>query len=141
MTGKIVRQIAHICIFARDLEETADWYKRVLGFEKIFNFTRNGEVFGYYLDAGGDTHIEVFHKPEAEFSERNQINHICFEVVDMDDAIAHIRAQGIEVRDKSNGCDDTWQSWITDPNGVKIELFQYTGDSAQFVGRDRVAHW
>lgn len=141
MAGKIVKQIAHTCIFARDLEQTEAFYTNVLGFKKIFNFTRDGAVFGYYLDAGGDTHIEVFHKPEAAFAETNQINHICFEVIDIDEAIAHIRAQGVAASDKSNGCDDTWQSWITDPNGVKIELFQYTGESAQFVGRDRVAHW
>jgi lactoylglutathione lyase/glyoxylase I family protein len=141
MDKKIVKQIAHVCIFAHDIDATADWYRKVLGFEKIFNFTRDGKVFGYYLNAGGDTHVEVFHKDESEFSEKNQINHICFEVIDMDEALIHIRAQGVAARDKSKGCDDTWQSWIADPNGVKIELFEYTGQSAQFVGRDRVAHW
>ncbi len=141
MSQRIVKQIAHACIFAHDLDKTADFYKRVLGFDKLFNFTRDGKVFGYYLDAGGDTHIEVFHKSESQFAETNQINHICFEVIDMDAAITHIRAEGVEARDKSKGCDDTWQSWITDPNGVKIELFQYTPASAQFTGGDRVAHW
>lgn len=141
MNKKIVKQIAHICIFSKDLQQTEDFYTNVLGFNKLFSFTRDGKVFGYYLDAGGDTHVEVFLKTEAEFAETNQINHICFEVINIDDAITHIRAQGVEARDKSNGCDDTWQSWITDPNGVKIELFQYTGDSAQFTGGDRVAHW
>jgi len=141
METKIVKQIAHVCIFASDIDETADWYRRVLGFEKIFNFTRDGRVFGYYLDAGGDTHVEVFENAEAEYSGKNQINHMCFEVIDMDAAITHIRRQGVEATDKSNGCDDTWQSWITDPNGVRIELFEYTTGSAQFVGGDRVAHW
>ena len=141
MSKKIIRQVAHVCIFAKDLKATEAFYTEVLGFENTFNFTRNGEIFGYYLASGGDTFIEVFHKPEASFSEANQINHICFEVVDMDEAIAHIKSKGIPVKEKSNGCDDTWQSWIADPNGVKIELFQYTGESAQFVGRDRVAHW
>lgn len=141
MTKRIVKQIAHVCIFAHDLKETEDFYTKVLGFKNLFNFTRDGKIFGYYLDAGGDTHVEVFHKSEAEFTEKNAINHLCFEVIDMDAAIEHIRAQGVEARDKSNGCDDTWQSWITDPNGVKIELFEYTTDSAQFVGGDRVAHW
>lgn len=141
MSKKIVKQIAHTCIFAKDLKETEDFYTKVLGFKNIFNFTRDGKIFGYYLDAGGDTHVEVFHKAEAEFTDTNQINHICFEVINIDDAIEHIRAEGVEARDKSKGCDDTWQSWITDPNGVKIELFQYTGDSAQFTGGDRVAHW
>lgn len=141
MTKHIVKQIAHTCIFAKDLAETERFYKDVLGIEKIFNFTRDGDVFGFYLNAGGATHIEVFRKTEAEFAETNQINHICFEVTDIDAAIAHIRAQGVEARDKSKGCDDTWQSWITDPNGVKIELFQYTMDSAQFTGGDREATW
>ena len=141
MDKRIVKQIAHVCIFAKDIDATADWYGRVLGFDKIFNFTRNDRVFGYYLDAGGDTHVEVFENEEAEYSGKNQINHICFEVIDIDEAIAHIRGLGEEATDKSNGCDDTWQSWITDPNGIKIELFQYTPNSAQFVGRDRVAHW
>jgi lactoylglutathione lyase/glyoxylase I family protein len=138
---KIIKQIAHACIFAKDLAETEAFYRDVLGFEIAFNFTRNNEIFGYYLASGGDTFIEVFHKPEANFAETNQINHICFEVVNMDEAIAHIKSKGVAVREKSKGCDDTWQSWIADPNGVKIELFQYTGESAQFVGRDRVAHW
>lgn len=141
MTQKIIRKIAHVCIFSSDIDGTAAWYQKVLGFEKAFNFARNGRVFGYYLDAGGDTHLEVFENAEAEYSGRKQINHICFEVVNMDDALAHIRGCGVEATDKSNGCDDTWQSWITDPNGVRIELFEYTPKSAQFIGGDRVAHW
>ena len=141
MDKRLVKQIAHVCIFAKDIDATAEWYGRVLGFEKVFNFTRDGRVFGYYLNAGGDTHVEVFENEEAEYSGKNQINHICFEVIDIDEAIAHIRSVGEEATDKSNGCDDTWQSWITDPNGVRIELFEYTPLSAQFTGRDRVAHW
>jgi glyoxylase I family protein len=141
MNKRIVKQIAHVCIFARDLETTARWYESVLGFNKIFNFTRDGRVFGFYLDVGGDTHVEVFENAEAEYSNRNQINHMCFEVIDIDEAISHIRGLGVEATDKSNGCDDTWQSWITDPNGIRIELFQYTPLSAQFTGGDRVAHW
>ncbi len=141
MTKKIIRQIAHVCIFSSDIDVTSKWYRDVLGFEIAFNFTRNGAIFGYYLVAGGDTFVEVFHKSEAKFAETDRINHICFEVVNMDEALEHIRSLGVEARDKSIGCDDTWQSWITDPDGTKIELFQYTGESAQFVGRDRVAHW
>ncbi len=30
---------------------------------------------------------------------------------------------------------------MTDPNGVRIELFQYTDASAQFLGGDRTADW
>ena len=30
---------------------------------------------------------------------------------------------------------------IKDPSGTKIELFEYTDRSAQFVGGDREANW
>jgi glyoxylase I family protein len=136
-----VRQIAHVCIFARDLEATAKWYREVLGFDIAFNFSKDGKPFGYYLDAGGGSYVEVFLKPEAEFAETDRINHICFEMVDLDAALAHFDTLGVTYRPKKLGVDETWQSWITDPNGTKIELFQYTGKSAQFAGGDRVANW
>ena len=44
-------------------------------------------------------------------------------------------------RPKKRGVDGTWQCWLTDPDGTKIELFEYTEDSAQFKGGDRVANW
>jgi lactoylglutathione lyase/glyoxylase I family protein len=136
-----VKQVAHVCIFAKDLEETKAFYADVLGMDVVFNFTRDGKVFGYYLGAGGRSHVEVFHKEAAEFSEMNQINHMCFEVESMTAAVDHLKARDIAVRGPKKACDDTWQAWVTDPNGVKIELFEYTPRSAQFVGGDRVADW
>lgn len=131
-----VRQLAHVCFFARDLEATAAFWRDVLGLNVKFDFLRGGERAGFYIEVGGRTHVEVFRK-DAGFSETDAINHLCLEVEDIDAAVAHIRGQGVEVTDKTFGCDDTWQAWVTDPNGVKVELFQYTGRSAQFVGGDR----
>ena len=136
-----VKQVAHLCIFANDLEETRRFYADVLGMEVVFNFLRDGKVFGYYLGAGGRSHVEVFLKPEAEVREKHLIDHFCLEVESIDAAVAHIRGQGVEVTDKKFGCDDTFQAWVRDPNGVQIELFEYTAKSAQFTGGDRVADW
>jgi glyoxylase I family protein len=136
-----VRQLAHVCIFAKDLAETKAFYRDVLGLEVAFNFTRGGEWFGFYLDVGGRSNVEVFLKPEAEYSREDQINHFCLEVASIDDAVTHIRGLGVEVTDKKRGVDDTWQAWVTDPNGVRIELFEYTAESAQLVGGDRAADW
>ncbi|RWL82096.1 MAG: VOC family protein [Mesorhizobium sp.] len=136
-----VRQLAHVCIFAHDLEATRSFYRDVLGMDKRFNFLRDGRIFGFYLDCGGRSHVEVFEKHVASYSDRNQINHLCLEVEDIDAAIAHIRSKGIEVTQKKLACDNTFQAWISDPNGVRIELFEYTAKSAQFTGGDRVADW
>ncbi|RRH93745.1 VOC family protein [Mesorhizobium tamadayense] len=136
-----VKQLAHVCIFAHDLEATRGFYRDVLGMDTRFNFLRDGRIFGFYLECGGRSHVEVFEKSEASYSDRNQINHFCLEVEDIEAAIAHIRSKGVEVTPKKLACDDTWQAWIKDPNGVKIELFEYTHKSAQFTGGDRVADW
>jgi glyoxylase I family protein len=141
MTKALVKQVAHVCIFARDLAATEAFWTGVLGMQVAFRFTRNGAPFGFYLDAGGRTNVEVFEKTDSEFSERNQINHICLEVNSLDDAVAAIRAKGVEITEKKLGVDDTWQAWTADPNGVKIELFEYTEKSAQFAGGDRAANW
>jgi lactoylglutathione lyase/glyoxylase I family protein len=136
-----VKQLAHVCIFADDIEETRAFYKQALGLDTAFNFLRDEKIFGFYLNTGGRAHIEVFEKEAASFDEFNQINHLCLEVDNIDAAIAHLRDMNIEVTAKKLACDSTYQAWIKDPNGVKIELFEYTSDSAQFVGRDRVADW
>ncbi len=137
-----VKQVAHVCIFAHDLGATRTFYEDVLGLDTQFNFLRDGKIFGFYLNAGGRSHVEVFEKAATSFDEANQINHLCLEVDSIDDAIAHVQSKGMEpTRPKKIGCDNTYQCWLTDPNGVKIELFEYTDKSAQFTGGDRVADW
>jgi glyoxylase I family protein len=137
-----VKQVAHVCIFAHDLEATRRFYEDVLGMDTQFNFLRDGAVFGFYLNAGGRSHLEVFQRDSTSFEETNQINHLCLEVENLDRAIEHIEARGAQLtRPKKKGVDETWQCWLHDPNGVKIELFEYTGGSAQFTGGDRVVDW
>lgn len=135
-----VRQLAHICILARDLAETRAFYTDVLGLPVKFEFLRDGRPFGFYLDAGGRTNVEVFERAETD-APAARLDHLCLEVEDIDAAVAHVRGRGVSVTDKKLGVDETWQAWVTDPNGVRIELFQYTERSAQFVGGDRVADW
>jgi predicted enzyme related to lactoylglutathione lyase len=74
----------------------------------------------------------VFRKADSSFAETNQINHICLETEDLDALLAHVRGQGVDITDKKLGVDGTWQAWTNDPNGVKLEIFQYTADSMQF---------
>ncbi|GHA11989.1 hypothetical protein GCM10007989_02950 [Devosia pacifica] len=141
MPAPAVKQIAHVCIFAHDLDATEAFYRNVFGLQKAFTFMRGETCIGYYLDLGGRTFFEVFHKDEAKFSETDQINHICLEVENLDDTIAHIRQQGVEITDKKVGSDGTWQAWTKDPNGVKLEIFEYTAQSKQFTGGICQVNW
>ena len=138
MTTQLITQVAHTCIFAHDLETTAGFYRDVFGIERAFDFKRGEDWIGFYMDLGARTFIEVFRKAESSFAESNQINHICLETEDLDGLIAHVRAQGVEITDKKLGVDGTWQAWTKDPNGVKLEIFQYTSDSMQFAPKGGV---
>jgi catechol 2,3-dioxygenase-like lactoylglutathione lyase family enzyme len=138
MTTQFIKQVAHACIFAHDLDKTANFYRDVFGIEKAFDFKRGEEWIGFYLDLGERTFIEVFRKAESRFAETDQINHICLETEDLDGLIAHVRAQGVTITDKKRGVDGTWQAWTNDPNGVKLEIFQYTGESMQFQAKGGV---
>ena len=80
-------------------------------------------------------------KQRAESNEHPLINHMCLEVNDMDALIAHVRAHDVEISDKKLGGDNTWQAWLTDPSGARIELFAYTDASSQFSGADCIVDW
>lgn len=136
-----VRQLAHACVMTHDLKAAEEFYVGVLGLEKTFDFNRPTGRMGFYIAVGGRTYIEVFYNKDAPLTPLGQINHFCFEVANLDDAIAHIRSKGVAVTDKKYGVDDTWQSWLADPSGSRIELFEYTAKSAQFVGGDRTPDW
>ena len=132
MTTPLVKQVAHTCIFACDLEAVETFYRDVLDVPPKFVFMRGDDKIGFYLDFGGRTFIEVFRKGESRFAETDQINHICLETEDLDGLIAHVRGQGVDITDKKLGADGTWQAWMADPSGVKLEIFQYTENSMQF---------
>ena len=138
MASGLIKQVAHACIFAHDLGETERFYRDVLGLEIAFRFQRGDTPIGFYIDLGGRTFIEVFVKGESRFSETDQINHLCLETDDLDALMAQVRAQGAEIGEKKRGVDGTWQAWMADPNGVKLEIFQYTAESMQFGERGAV---
>ncbi len=137
----LIKRIAHICIGANDLKETDHFYCTVLGLERGFDFIKNDELYGFYVKAGHDTFIEIFTQEAAANYERPIIRHICLEVEDIDAFIARMQEHGIETTEKKFGGDNSWQTWITDPSGVSIELMQYTDESSQHTGNPCQVDW
>ena len=127
----MIKGLAHICIHTADLDQTLQFYTAVLGLEKGFEFEKGGTLFGYYIKLGRGTFIEVF---KGDPGEVGNIKHVAIEVDDMDGLIARIRERGIEIADKKMGADHSWQVWITDPDGIRIEFHEYTPESLQLAG-------
>jgi lactoylglutathione lyase/glyoxylase I family protein len=137
----MIKQLAHINIGSYDLEASENFYCKILGLEKIFEFIKNGELFGFYAGTGNTTFVEVFLEEERGETATTLLHHLCLEVEDLEAAITEIRSKGWEISDKKLGGDNSWQAWIRDPSGVLIELMQYTEKSSQFTGKPCDVDW
>ena len=49
--------------------------------------------------------------------------------------LAAVAAAGYTPGEKKMGADHAYQAWLTDPDGVRIELHEYTPDCCQKTGR------
>lgn len=134
----MITQLAHICIHSTDIDATARFYTEGLGLEMGLEFIKDGELFGYYLNLGNDTFIEVF---KGESREVGNIDHIAIQTDDIDGIIQRVKDHGYEIGKKSLGCDHSWQVWTADPNGVRIEFHEYTEKSLQLAGGTCEVNW
>ena len=134
----LIKQIAHICLGSTDLKKSESFYCTALGLKKKFRFIRDGKEFGLYLDLGNNTFIEIFEQTALESHTSHPIQHLGLQVEDIEKVIAALRLHGYEVSDKKLGADNSWQCWVSDPHGVRIEMHQYTSGSSQVTGCDCV---
>src|SRR5207302_7160885 len=120
------------CILARDLDETEHFYCNGLGLKKQFEFRKDDEMIGYYLAAGSTTFIEVFRGDPT--GAPAGIRHFCLQTEDLDRLRRSLLLHGFPASESKFGCDNATQFWTRDPNGIDIEIQQYTDRSLQIVG-------
>ena len=124
--------LAHVCIESRDLDATEKFY-RVLGLDRQFDFrNRQGELVGFYLAFGNGTFIEVIKNTTTGGD--GVIKHFAIEVDNVDAAYERLVQAGIAATKKEYARDHNWMITCHDPNGIFIELQQYTDRSLQRLG-------
>jgi len=129
----MLKALAHVCFTVRDLDASVAFYRDVLGLRPVFDFiNEQGERFGVYLHVAGRSFVELFRGEPAERGPGQSFQHFCLEVEDVAAAVTAIRAQGVEITDPVLGSDHSWQAWLSDPDGNRIELHGYTAESQQF---------
>ena len=128
----MITGFAHVCFIVTDLDASIAFYRDKLGLTPAFDFRNdNGARFGIYLHVGGRSFIELFQGQVAEPAAGQSFQHICLEVDDIEATVADLRAKGVEVGAVSLGGDHSWQAWLSDPDGNRIELHAYTLESKQ----------
>jgi catechol 2,3-dioxygenase-like lactoylglutathione lyase family enzyme len=137
---KMFKRIAHVCLNVKDLDRSLAFYTRI-GFEPVFRFTRQGRRFGVYLRLAASSFIEIFEDASLTAPVNTGLVHFCLETDDLDGLLLRLRERGVACSEKKLGCDDTWQIWLSDPDGNRFEVHQYTPKSLQFAGGTVEANW
>jgi catechol 2,3-dioxygenase-like lactoylglutathione lyase family enzyme len=128
----MITGVAHICLSVQDLGAAEQFYVGQLGLRKAFEFhDKEGRPFGAYLHVGGRSFIELFKGSPVPAPESASFRHFCLEVDDFEKTVATLRKRGLNPESVQLGADRSWQAWLTDPDGNRIELHGYTAESSQ----------
>ncbi len=119
----------HTSITVHDLEESLAFYTGVLGleFERRRRIPENHAEIAFVRDPESGARIELTHwdgKDAVEAGE--QLDHLAFEVADLDRVVADARARGIRIAKEpfrlAGGSGRL--AFLMDPNDVWIELIE-----------------
>ena len=130
--------VQHIAFRCRDLNAQEQFYSKHFGFRRVRTFNK-GTPNEFVLIRVGSTCLELFQASDgAELARQNDesvgFTHLAFEVVDMEEAVASLQADGVatgEIKDCSIHCEGMSVCFFNDPDGNRIELMQGYQDEAQ----------
>ena len=107
-----------------DNKALADWYQKNLGFS-LADF--GGAILLWPEDRSEDQGLTVWHIAEKDsqwFSPSSSDFMINYRVDNLDEMIAQLRNNGIELQSGPESHENGKFAWIMDPEGNKIELWE-----------------
>lgn len=132
----MVKSVAHIAITARDMDESVRFYTEAMGLKHAFDIAnpKDGSPWIVYMNLCPGQFVELFYDGTEGAPREGEagFNHLCFAVEDIHEATRQVLDSGFKMDSMpTQGADHNWQSWVTDPNGVRIELMQIDPQSPQ----------
>ena len=147
-----VQRLSHIGICVSDLQRSVAFYRDVFGFAQRSRLAvegaesvsllglPGGKLQAVYLERDG-TRIELLHYPDAGLLDNDRprlgISHLSFRVSDADAVIEAVQAAGGTCLEATCVANDDWGTkaiFVTDPDGLRIELLQAPGDPDALPG-------
>ncbi len=122
MTAPIpVRRLDHVAIKTARLEQSRDFYVRVIGLcvgpRPAFDFP------GLWLYAGGHDLVHLVETAQDKGgSQTSSLNHFALRIADFDAERARLDALGVAYETEVTPGGALRQIYVTDPNGVRVEL-------------------
>jgi lactoylglutathione lyase len=129
--------VAHIAVYAHDVDKTAAFYRDFLGYAEPFRLKRpNGDLHLAFVKINDRQFVEVFPEKAAG---TDRLTHIALEVDDAEAMRVYLASRGVKVPEKVPvGRIGNANFNITDPDGHTVEIVQYlpNGRTARERGND-----
>jgi lactoylglutathione lyase len=131
----------HVGLRVADPDRAVAFYTAV-GYEVVGRVpeTPAGQLTMLKLPDDDVVSLELVFDPTGDGTTRGTgLSHLVIQVESMDATVADLRAKGIEVAEPGSpdGSADFLTSWITDPDGNRIELVQWpTGHADGLTAAD-----
>jgi lactoylglutathione lyase len=118
----------HVGLRVTDLERSLAFYT-ALGYEVLGGVpeTEFGSLTMLKLPGDDFVTLELVHDPRRGEVDPGGLNHVVVQVESMRATVDRLTVRGVAVDapHSPDGSEDFWTSWITDPDGYRIELVQW----------------
>lgn len=122
-------KLTYTGIRVKDLDASVRFYTQVLGMKEIGRSTidaAGGQLVNLVTEEGGHPLELNYYAKGSPFDTRYEVgeglDHLAFQVADLDEALAEATKAGHPVVKEMKTATSRW-AYITDPNGIWIELF------------------
>ena len=118
-------RMLHLGLRVTDLERSLAFY-RALGFAVVGAVpdTAFGSLTMLQLPDDPFVSLELVHDPARPVTDTSAINHLVVQTDDLDATLADLAAAGLDT-EPPGGPEGVRTSWLTDPDGYRIELVQW----------------
>ncbi|MCG5215110.1 VOC family protein [Streptosporangium sp. KLBMP 9127] len=119
-------RMLHLGLRVTDLERSLAFYT-TLGYAELGSVpeTAFGSLTMLQLPDDPFVSLELVHDPARPVEDIGAVNHLVIQVNDLDATIADLAARGVTAEPPAEPGPGIRTSWLTDPDGYRIELVQW----------------
>jgi lactoylglutathione lyase len=119
-------RMLHLGLRVSDLEQSLAFYT-ALGYAElgVVPETEFGSLTMLQLPDDPFVSLELVHDPGRPVEDVGAVNHLVVQVDDLDATIAGLAAKGVAAEPPAEPGPRIRTSWLTDPDGYRIELVQW----------------
>lgn len=119
-------RMLHLGLRVTDLDRSLAFY-RAVGYDVLGTVpeTDFGSLTMLKLPDDPFVSLEIVHDPDRPVGDTSAVNHLVIQTDDLSGTIAALEAKGVTADPVTDHGEGMFTSWLTDPDGYRIELVQW----------------